>query len=443
MKLYEKADKITPDRDAKLQRLKELISLKIKSPLNKGNKKVLIFTAFADTADYLYENLNTWGKNNFSIHSALISGGNKGNQSTLKFPNGSMINRYEDILVNFSPISKNRDMFITYPQEQIDLLIATDCISEGQNLQDCDYMINYDIHWNPVRIIQRFGRIDRIGSKNKDIQMVNFWPTDDLDKYIKLKNRVENRMRLVELTGAGNDSVTQEVDVDSKDEKDFRLQLLEKLKSEVLSPEDSDASFSITDFSLQDFRIDLTNFIENNRQKLKEAPLGLYSLVPPLSSNLSRIDKNLFNYKVESIIQPGVIFCLKHKHISKTNKKTLDKLNPISPYYLIYILESGDVRFNFTNSKQILDLYNLLCKGESKIYESLCDIFNKEVVVPDYLNTYTELLKKSCNIIMDKTKSLNAQDLTKNRNAQVLNQNVISNYLNDFELITWLIIKEN
>jgi len=218
---------------------------------------------------------------------------------------------------------------------------------------------------------------------------------------------------------------------------------LEKLKSEVLSPDDTDNSFSLTDFSLQDFRIDLTNFIENNRQRLKDAPLGLYSLIPPLASKLSRVDKNLFNYKLESIIQPGVIFCLKHKHISKTNKKTLDKLNPISPYYLIYILESGDVRFNFTNSKQILDLYNLLCKGESQIYEQLCDVFNKEIQVPDSLNNYTSLLIKACNNIMTKTKSLNAQDLTKNRKALVLDQDVTNNYLNDFELITWLIIKEN
>jgi len=443
-KLYTKSLEITPERDAKLQKVKELISAKIEKGENNNNKKVLIFTAFSDTAKYLYDNLHNWATKKHNIHSAIITGDKKNNKSTLNYPNNRNINSFEDILINFSPISKSREEFLGFTQDQeIDLLIATDCISEGQNLQDCDYLINYDIHWNPVRIIQRFGRIDRIGSKNKSIQLVNFWPTNDLDKYINLKNRVEDRMRLVELTGSGNDTVSPEVDPKESENYDYRLKLLERLQTEVLTPDDSDDAFSLTDFSLQDFRVDLTNYLENNRADLKDAPLGLHAIVPPLSSNLSRVDKNIFNTKLESVIQPGVIFCLKHKEITDKAKKTLDKINPISPYYLIYVLESGDIRFNFTNVKQILEIYNLLCKDETIAYEKLCEVFNQEVEKSDILSNYTDLVRACCRSIMDKTEKKNASQLTNRRDALLLDNTNKANKIDDFELITWLIIKED
>lgn len=448
-KIYDKSVIVTPDRDAKLQKIKELITEKIVAKKNKGNKKVLIFTAFADTAKYLYDNLHQWVKDTHFVHSALILGGSSNNRTTLKSTSGGLISRYEDILINFSPIAKNRATCSDCPTDQIDILIATDCISEGQNLQDCDYLINYDIHWNPVRIIQRFGRIDRIGSQNTTIQMVNFWPTDNLDKYINLKNRVESRMMLVDLAGPGAETILNEEEAKAEaeakaaDKNDYRLRLLEKLKSETITSEDEDdSSFSITEFSLQDFRVDLTNFMESNRDKLEKAPLGLYAIVPPLSSKLSRVDKNLFNYKLEALIQPGVIFCLKHNNISKTNQGKLDKINPISPYYLVYVRNSGDIRFNFTNSKQILEIYNLLCKGETQIYETLCDIFNNELELPETLTNYTELLSKSCEAIMEKVTSRNATQVAQQRDAILIDQQVTINYLKDFELISWLIIKE-
>ena len=109
------------------------------------------------------------------------------------------------IITSFSPISKERDKISPELTQEIDLLIATDCISEGQNLQDCDYLVNYDIHWNPVRIIQRFGRVDRLGSRNDQIQLVNFWPNMELDEYINLEARVSGRMVLLDISATGEE----------------------------------------------------------------------------------------------------------------------------------------------------------------------------------------------------------------------------------------------
>lgn len=177
---------------------------KIKQPTQtlgaQPNKKVLVFSAFADTARYLYEQILPDAQQ-LGVHIALVSGGS-GCQTTLGKP------EFNEVLTLFSPISKKRHLNASVSQtEEIDILIATDCISEGQNLQDCDYLINYDIHWNPVRLIQRFGRIDRIGSINPSIQMVNFWPTADLNEYINLKGRVESRMALVDLTATAEDNL--------------------------------------------------------------------------------------------------------------------------------------------------------------------------------------------------------------------------------------------
>ncbi len=275
--LHKNATLVTPDRDAKLYKLKELIKAKIKKPINRQNKKVVIFTAFSDTAEYLYENLNEWVQSELKLHCALVYGSHT--QTTFGKRD------YDSILTNFSPVSKNRAKLMTAPQEgEIDILIATDCISEGQNLQDCDYLINYDIHWNPVRIIQRFGRIDRLKSINNTVQLVNFWPTQDLDNYINLKQRVEARMALVDVTASADDNLlaTEQIEELISDELKYRNQQLKKLREEVLDLEDMDESVSLTDFTLDDFRIELLSYIENNRQKLENAPFGLYAVVPGL-----------------------------------------------------------------------------------------------------------------------------------------------------------------
>jgi len=237
------------------------------------------------------------------------------------------------------------------PQDgEIDVLIATDCISEGQNLQDCDYLINYDIHWNPVRIIQRFGRIDRLGSKNSKVQLVNFWPTKDLDNYINLKERVEARMALIDVTATGEDNIlnTEQLEELISEDLKYRNHQLKRLKDEVLDLEDMEETPSLTDFTLDDFRIDLMNFIEGNRKQLEQSPLGLYAVVPAPASPLSQdITPTLFNASLFDIVKPGVIYCLKQKG----DTEGTEEVNPLQPYFLVYVRDDGTVRYNYTNAK--------------------------------------------------------------------------------------------
>jgi len=359
--LLNNAKVVTPDRDAKLKELKRVIKAKVQKPINAENKKVIIFTAFADTAVYLYENLKQWVKEDLKLHSALVCG----SYSQTSFGK----NDYDSILVNFSPRSKNRAQLNTKNQtSEIDILIATDCISEGQNLQDCDFLVNYDIHWNPVRIIQRFGRIDRLGSTNSTIQLVNFWPTKDLDNYINLKERVECRMALVDVTATGEDNIlnTEQLEELITDDLKYRNQQLKKLQNEVLDIEDMDESISLTDFTLDDFRIELLNFIENNRKRLKESPLGLYAVVPAPGGDYASLIKNReISAAEKEIIKPGVIYCLSQKNGSDDN----DAVNPLNPYFLVYIRDDGTVRYNYTNAKQILEIYRLLCQNQKQPYE--------------------------------------------------------------------------
>lgn len=431
--LLNNAKAVTPDKDAKLKELKRLISEKIHSPLNEDNKKIIIFTAFTDTARYLYANIREWYTNEFKLHCALISG----NYTQTTFGE----NDYEDIVVNFSPVSKNRSQMTSLHQaEEIDLLIATDCISEGQNLQDCDYLINYDIHWNPVRIIQRFGRIDRLGSINKTIQLVNFWPTKDLDSYINLKERVESRMALVDVTATGEDNILntdQLTNLITEDLK-YRNKQLKKLQNEVLDLEEMDETISLTDFTLDDFRIELLNYIGEHRNKLNDSPMGLYAVVPAPGGDHS----DLLNHKEISatekkIITPGVIFCLAQKGECEGN----EAVNPLSPYFLVYIREDGTVRYNYTNAKQILEIYRLLCQGQKRAYDTLCALFNQETANGEDMDKYSDLLKKAVNEIVHIFKKKSFVKLTTGREVVLIPQSQQIKELNDFELITWLILR--
>lgn len=433
-KLYNFAVAVTPDRDAKLKDLKKLINDKIQKNLNSGNNKVVVFTAFADTANYLYDCLHDWAKNELKLNIALVAG------SQTKTTFGK--NEYNNILTNFSPISKNRDKMKSMPKEgTIDILIATDCISEGQNLQDCDYLINYDIHWNPVRIIQRFGRIDRLGSKNDKIQLVNFWPTKDLDSYINLKERVEARMALVDVTATADDNVlaTDQIEELIEDDLKYRNQQLKKLRDEVLDLEDMNESISLTDFTLDDFRIELLNFIENNRKKLEDAPFGLYAVVPSPSGNYSNLlDTEKLSTAEKEIIKPGVVYCLKQKGDTDGN----EEVNPLQPYFLVYIRDDGQVRFNYTNAKQILEIYRLMCSGKSQAFEELCEIFNAETKQGEDMQKYSELLSKAIDEISRIFNKRSNQKITGNdRGALLIPKSKRINETNNFELVTWLILK--
>ncbi len=441
--LWNNAQAVTPERDAKLAELKALLRHKVAQPLNGDNRKVLVFTAFADTAQYLYAQLRDWARAELGLHCALVCG--SVTQTTL----GK--NDYDSILVNFAPRAKNRAALTNValtdaaPAAEIDLLIATDCISEGQNLQDCDYLVNYDIHWNPVRIIQRFGRIDRLGSRNAVIQLVNFWPTQDLDRYINLKTRVEARMALVDVTATGDDNLLNAEQLTDliTDDLNYRNQQLKRLQNEVLDLEDMDETLSLTDFTLDDFRVELLNFLEANRRRLVDAPEGLYAVVPAPGggraalSERATLSGRAFSTAEQKIIQPGVIFCLRHKDAGAGAAA----VNPLSPYFLVYVRDDGTVRYNYTHAKSILEIYRRLCQGRATPYAELCDLFNAETADGTDMARYTGLLQKAAREIVQVFRRKSHLKLTTDRGALLLPQVNQAQDIGDFELVTWLVIK--
>lgn len=423
-KIYNSAKSISVERDAKLANLKELIAEKVKHPTTnkhgKPNRKVLVFTAFADTAVYLYEGLREWATLDLKINLALVTGGSAKNKTTF----GK--NEFNHVLTNFSPFAKKRAQIPSMRQDgEIDLLIATDCISEGQNLQDCDYLINYDIHWNPVRIIQRFGRCDRIGSPNHTVQLINFWPTEDLDQYINLKNRVEARMALADIAGTFEDNLLEPKEIQELIESDlkYRDKQLLRLKDEVLDLEDFTESVALTEFTLDDFRMELAKYIESNRKLLQDAPLGLYAVVPTNSEY--------------PIIAPGVIFCLKQKGDSLDNKT----VNPLQPYFLVYVRENKEVRLTFAQPKQILEIYQLLCAGCTVPYEELCNLFDRQTNNGFDMSLYNDLLKRAVDSIAGIYNKRLIGNLLSSRSAVLVEQAHQVKATTDFELITWLVIK--
>ncbi len=441
--LYNTARLVTPDKDAKLQELKRIIEAKQKHPVNNDNNKILIFTAFADTADYLYEQLKDFIHRDLGLHVALVTGSSD-NKTTLKLPKGFQ-NNFNAILTCFAPFAKQREKMPFLPQsEEIDIIIATDCISEGQNLQDCDYVINYDIHWNPVRIIQRFGRIDRINSPNAKIQMLNFWPTRDLDKYISLKLRVEARMALVDITATGDDNLFKGDDnlfkgdefeeLVSSDMR-FRAKQLKRLQEEVIDLEDMEDGISLSDFTLDDFRVDLLTYLKANEKDLREAPLGLYTVVPSPDHELWDHSVNV-SQEHRDIIRPGVIFCLRHNE----SGKEYEKLNPLHPYFMLYIRDDGTVRFRFFNAKQILDMYRILASGRRNPIDSLCDQFDLDTKSGEDMSAYNDLIQKALKSIKTSL-TKKKQDQLQTHGTAVLPVIKPKEPSGEFELITWLIIK--
>ena len=424
--LHTTAQAVTPQRDAKLAELKRIIEGKVRNPTTTKhgqlNRKVLVFTAFADTASYLYASLHDWAHRTLGINIALVTGDGS-NRTTLGKSD------FAHILTNFSPVAKQRAKIKSLPQDaEIDLLIATDCISEGQNLQDCDTLVNYDIHWNPVRIIQRFGRIDRIGSINPTVQLINFWPTQDLNKYINLKNRVEARMALVDIAATFEDNLLEPealeelIQIDLK----YRDKQLLRLREEVLDLEDLSDGVAVTDFSLDDFRMDLLRYLESNRALLRDAPLGLYTVVPPAAKY--------------DVIQPGVIFCLCQKLNAETPQRA-SQVNPTQPFYLVYIRNDGTVRFSFTQPKQVLEMFQVLCSGQPAAYEQLCKLFDQETSDGADMTVYSSLLHSAIAAMVGTAKQRAARQLTMGRSAQLPAASEQARAATDFDLITWLVIK--
>lgn len=415
--LYNQSIPITPDRDAKLLKIKNIIRYKINNPINGNNKKIVIFSAFADTAGYIYDCLADWILQEFGLYTAYVSGGN-----TLKTTLTTMPKDMNSCLTFFSPRSKEKDKIYPDIKGEIDILIATDCVSEGQNLQDCDYLVNYDIHWNPVRIIQRFGRIDRIGSINDRIQLVNFWPDMELDAYINLEQRVRGKMILLNTSATGEDDILNETDASTMNDIEFRKRQLDQLKNEVVDLEDISGNISITDLTMNDFKMDLMEYLKDHREELEKSSLGIYAVATKGQENL----------------KPGVIFTLKQVAFSDIKSK---EPNAIHPYYMVYIQDDGIIRYSHVQTKYILDIYKKLCYGQNTIQEDLVKIFNQETKEANDMSQYTDLLQQSINHIIGHKQETGVQEL-----FQTFGQTNISNNYNlkgndDFELISFLIIK--
>ena len=401
---------ITPKHDCKLQMLIEDLKQKFAHPINGENKKVLIFTAFADTANYLYEQLAPRIKEACGLDTALITGSTEGKCTIPKFPMS-----FNNVLTYFSPLSKDRAALFPNAEGEIDVLIATDCISEGQNLQDCDYLINYDIHWNPVRIIQRFGRIDRIGSRNKQIQLVNYWPDIELDDYIQLKGRVESRMKATILTAAGTGnplSVGEEADLE------YRLGQLKKLQNEVVDIEDMDTGINIMDLGLNEFRLDLLQYIKVHPD-IEHAPFGLNAVVG--SSELAK---------------PGVMFVLKNRN----NAVNIDRKNQLHPFYMVYLADDGEVVCDHLHPKQLLDTMRALCKNQNDYDRTLCAMINRETKDGRCMNKYNTLLQTAIDSIVSIKEETDIESLFSVGETTALKGEIKG--LDDFELITFLIIKK-
>ena len=401
---------ITPEHDLKLRTLFDLIDEKLNHPINEGNKKILVFTAFADTAEYLYDHVSTYVKDKYGLDSALITGTANG-QTTVR----GLRTDINTILTCFSPISKERDALIPESKTEIDVLIATDCISEGQNLQDCDYLVNYDIHWNPVRIIQRFGRIDRIGSRNQAIQLVNFWPDMTLDNYIQLKSRVETKMKVTVMSSTGDDDLLNE---EEKGDLEYRRQQLKRLQEEVVDLEEMSTGVSIVDLGLNEFRLDLLAYLKKYGN-LDLPPKGVHTVVPADKEN-----------------PEGIIFLLRNVN----DTPNTDDKNQIYPHYLVYVNSEGEVVCDYLKPKKLLDTLRYLCRGKSEPYQELCRRFNKETKDGWKTEGVSQLLHDAVNSIISTKEESDIDSLFTPGGTTALESEIKG--LDDFELVCFLVIKK-
>ena len=403
-------ESITPEHDAKLKQLVSDLKSKFASPINGDNKKVIIFTAFSDTAEYLYNCLADKIKSKYGLNVALVTGDVEA-RSTLKLKEKLDFNK---VLTLFSPISKERAAIYPHLHEDVDVLIATDCISEGQNLQDCDYLINYDIHWNPVRIIQRFGRIDRIGSKNAQIQLVNYWPDMTLDEYINLKGRVEARMKVTVMTATGDDNL---LSPEEKDDLEYRRQQLKRLQEDVVDLEEMNSGVSIMDLGLNEFRLDLLEYINANHD-VEHTPFGLHAVVSATEQTPA-----------------GSVFVLKNR----TAGVNIDHKNQLHPFYMVYISDDGEVVVDHLHPKDLLDKMRLLCKPMTKPDVKLCSQFNKETRDGLRMGKYSDLLSKAINSIISVKEQSSIDNFLEGYAGELFEEHYVG--LDDFELICFLVIK--
>ena len=400
---------ITPEFDNKLQTLFKMLDAKIENPINEGNRKILIFSAFADTAEYLYDNISGYMKQKFGLDTAVVTGAIEG-RTTIRNLKPTLNN----ILTCFSPISKEKALLMPKEKAELDILIATDCISEGQNLQDCDWVINYDIHWNPVRIIQRFGRIDRIGSRNERIQLVNFWPDMTLDEYIDLKSRVETRMKISVMTATGDDDL---INAEEKGDLEYRKQQLKRLQEEVVDIEEMSTGISIMDLGLNEFRLDLLEYVKNH-EDLEKSPLGLHAVVPASED-----------------LPAGVVFILKNR----SSAVNVHQQNRLHPFYMVYISADGRVVCDHLSPKETLDKMRFLCKGKTAPYTELCHGFNAETNDGRDMHAMSALLGDAIASIIEVKEESDIDSFLSGGQVSFLAEDIKG--LDDFELICFLVIR--
>ena len=412
--LHTAASQVDASRDDKLARLREMIDQKCRNPINPGNRKVIVFTAFADTARYLYDQLAPWAKTILGIDTALVTGTGS-NQTTL----AGLRRDLSSILTTFAPRAKERPE--DYATEgELDLLIATDCISEGQNLQDCDWLINYDIHWNPVRIIQRFGRIDRIGSPNERIQLVNFWPNMELNEYINLEQRVSGRMVLLDISATGEENLIEQDSGNPMNDLEYRRKQLVKLQDAVIDLEDLSTGVSIADLTLTDFRIDLAQYIRTHPGVLENLPLGMCAVI---TTN-------------EAEIAPGIIFCLRAE--GDAVKRSAEAGYPLGAQYLVHVGDDGTVLLPYTHAKQILDRLKRLCLGRELPDAGACTRFDKATKQGEDMRAAQRLLAAAVASVVGKNEERAVASLFTPGGTHAMKGEFAG--INDFEVIAWLAV---
>ena len=413
--VYKQVGIIEPERDGKLQAIKEYIRDKAQHPTTdkdgRTNRKVLVFTTFKDTAEYLYENLADLA-NELGLNMAMVSG------NATRTTSGA--NHFNVILTHFAPRAHGRPP----SSDETDLLIATDCISEGQNLQDCDTVLNYDIHWNPVRIIQRFGRIDRIGSRNPSVRMINFWPTEDMEVYLRLQSRVQARMALADATASGDDDPLND---DSSEpiqmELNFRDEQLKKMREEVLDLDELSDGVVMSDFTLDYFFVQLLRYLEKNKAELEAMPYGAYAVTDEAGDTG----------------RPGAIFFLRQRRAGTDKREK--RASPIHPYYAVYIRDNGDIRYGCANARQVLELFEAAALGKTEPLRNLCDQFDRETQNGQDMARYDQLLNAVMAHIGGANKATQIRQLGLGgpRDFRLPTKSVKPSHV-DFELITWLII---
>jgi hypothetical protein len=412
--LLRAAEAVSADRDAKLAALKAMIHQKVREPINPGNRKLIVFTAFADTARYLHGQLAPWALGELRLHTALVTGAGR-NHTTRP----GLEHDLASILTAFAPRAKERPAELA-GEGELDLLIASDCLSEGQNLQDCDWLINYDIHWNPLRIIQRFGRIDRIGSPNTTIQLVNFWPNMELEDYIKLEQRVSGRMVLLDVSATGDDNVIEEPAARAMNDLEYRRDQLTRLREAAMGLEELGSGLSITDLTFAAARADLAAFQRAHPGRIERLPPGLFAVVSG----------------AEMACPAGIVFCLRAE--GEARERIRSSHASLAPHSLVHVAEEGTILLPPTQAKRILDRLKATCQGRDQVDHRACARFDLATRQGKDMRQARKLLAAAVASVVGKSEERAVASLFAPGGTHALAGEFAG--INDFEVVAFLVV---